>query len=421
MVNGTMTCASWVGRRCNNGLRCWDNEVCDSVGLRAHEGGYCHCSPGHCWSVAKGGCVPEPIHAQEIVAHLMNQSMYEKEAIKTLETAKFLASVAISAKEGYANLNSIIGHVLAIGPGMLISAWTAKLIFAHSTIPAYFCYIFPWIYSPMAWGLYNVYYQIFPDLRLFCGLAILAFWPIIMAGISMMYGLHRQMKTARLMHVVNKLLVFYYVILCVGYFCLLWFAWSYRPEGADYINEKLRGEWSVQHYVGEMLEGSGNETATVEPEPQVQGSGGPYDSIILWLIDSFATFFFTCCAITDGFIVMISEEHNEAWLMHHQADTHRRAACAIDGEELADLSLEKAMQAYGSQVLQEQYDKGFRFTVEEEVIKDWLLLLHDVQVTVQRRGTVTSEAPAQLSQSIGESFDTNSTEARSFSSEQGKV
>ena len=36
--------------------------------------------------------------------------------------------------------------------------------------------------------------------------------------------------------------------------------------------------------------------------------GEQVDAALVWLLDSFGTFFFTCCAVTDAFIVMISQE-----------------------------------------------------------------------------------------------------------------
>merc|ERR1712054_724656 len=54
--------------------------------------------------------------------------------------------------------------------------------------------------------------------------------------------------------------------------------------------------------------------------------------LLLWLIDSFATFFYTCCAVTDFMIIMITQEHNEAWLMHHRGDLHHKRGDAVMGK-----------------------------------------------------------------------------------------
>jgi len=366
------TCEAFVGTRCNSNRRCGENEVCDSVGRedRHHPPGYCHCSPNYCWSAEKNGCVAQHLHAREVVSHLLNESMYEEQVVKAMDTAKVAVSLVISLQEGIANLNAIIGHVLAIGPGMLISAWTAKLIFAHSAIPAYFCYFFPWIYSPMAWALYNVYYQLIPDWRLFTGLLILAGWPMIMTGLTMMYGLHRQMEIPRLMHVVNNLLLYYYMILFLGYGLLIWFAIGYKPEGNDWINERLRGEWSapnwIRYYIG------------------LKQADKDVNFINLWLVDSFATFFLTCNAVTDAFVVVISQEHNEAWLMHHQAlESHKSEVDAAPAVAKAP-TLRETMEEYSVRELRRS--QGQRFAVEEEVIKDWLLLINDVKVQVPKSG-----------------------------------
>jgi hypothetical protein len=348
------------------------------------------------------------------VSHLLDDSLYKKDVIKMLDTGKVVASMLLAIQEGMMNLNAIIGHVLAIGPGMLISAWTAKLIFAHSTIPAYFCYFFPWVYSPMAWALYNIFYQIIPDMRLFTGLAILSFWPIIMAVISLRYGLHRQMRTGTLMHVVNMLLVIYYGMLLVAYACLASFAFSYHPEGDDYINEGMRGKWNIGNWIYERVHsviGEGVNTKQLRKDTNF---------LFLWLMDSFATFFFTCCAVTDAFIVMISQEHNEAWLMHHQ--TVRKANAFGPDESRAldrtfgpeeEEGLDEAMQQYyiGTRLaIAKEGTDGIRFVYEEEVIKDWLLLIHDVQVKVPQESPPTLEKDAATT--INESFGSGPIETQ---------
>merc|ERR1711990_1206630 len=97
---------------------------------------------------------------------------------------------------------------------------------------------------------------------------------------------HRQMRIPRMMVVINKLLVIYYGTLGIGYGFLIWFAFSYSPEGDDYISAYLRDQWSTwqatKYYVANA---DGN-------------------MIVQWLLDSFGTFFFTCVAVTDAFIVM---------------------------------------------------------------------------------------------------------------------
>merc|ERR1719198_1454812 len=114
--------------------------------------------------------------------------------------------------------------------------------------------------------------------------------------------------------------------------------------------------------------------------------------LYLWLTDSFATFFFTCCAVTDAFILLISQEHNAAWLMHHQtsivADSTAPKALASRPSLRKSSSLEDAMQVYESR----QTSRGVQLVYEEEVIKDWLLLINDVKVHVAQRAADDEDA-----------------------------
>merc|ERR1719424_77759 len=197
------------------------------------------------------------------------------------------------------------------------------------------------------------------------------------------------------MHVVNNLLIIYYFTLMVGYGFLIKFAWSFNPKGNDYISEHLRTDWSPAQCVQYLL-------ATTK-----------MNFVYLWAIDAFATFFFTCCAITDAFIVVISTEHNEAWLMHRHAAIKIEAHASLEPDpqpiangswepqrEMAKApSLEDTMMAYEAlhgMAPDSSDNKGVppsqrtEFMSEEEVIKDWLLLIHDVKVKVPKKAASSS-------------------------------
>lgn len=215
----------------------------------------------------------------------------------------------------------------------------------------------------------------------------------------MVYGLHRQMKTGRLMHVVNNLLVIYYAFLAVGYGFLIWFAFSFKPEGENFIHERLRpgGTWSMQTFAAEKWR-------TMEANKEV-------DSVLVWLLDSFGTFFFTCCAVTDAFIVMISQEHNEAWLMHREtlkkqvAREEKRSSLtgspsggpsdllATEGLERQETPMTRRLTLHETLEVINKDIEANQHTVEEDSIKDWLLLINDVKVgkSMKRRSPRASD------------------------------
>eukprot|EP00928_Gymnodinium_smaydae_P053560 TRINITY_DN37523_c0_g1_i1.p1 TRINITY_DN37523_c0_g1~~TRINITY_DN37523_c0_g1_i1.p1 ORF type:complete len:1735 (+),score=261.34 TRINITY_DN37523_c0_g1_i1:149-5353(+) len=299
-------CQRFVGTRCSIHDRCGSYEVCD-LSWRVADGrrGFCQCAPGSCWDSIRRQCVPEMLRAKAFVSNLLSeQTFVEQASNESMAIVKGITSTLLSATSGLKNLNSVMGHVLALGPGLLISAWTAKLIFAHSSVPGYFCYFFPWIYAPMAWGLYSLLYQMVPDVRLFVGLAILSFWSVLLGMLTLYYGLHKPMSVPRMMSVVNNLLVIYYMMLLVGYSFLLWFAFALRPRSDNGI-------------VGQVIK-MFDEDFSISKAMMYALSTVKASYIITWLVDSFAVFFFTCCAATDFFIVMVCREHHEAWRMQQR-------------------------------------------------------------------------------------------------------
>ncbi|CAE7239770.1 PSF2 [Symbiodinium sp. CCMP2456] len=197
------------------------------------------------------------------------------------------------------SLNNILRHVLAIGPGILISAWTAKLIFVQSTIPGYFSYFFTMVYSPAAWVLNNVWHQTADDWRLSLGLAAMAFWTIPVSVVGMKYGLHRPMSVARAMSLVNNLLLLYYFVLFAAVVFIVMFVFSDEPESEAYFSvsaafrRKLRPGKLSKEGEGCFKWGSLAESVRqriISPAAETE---------------SFAVFFITCCAATDAFIMVI--------------------------------------------------------------------------------------------------------------------
>eukprot|EP00439_Symbiodinium_sp_Y106_P084898 s1139_g26.t3 len=290
------TCSEFVGVPCidpatNVQTRCSDNQVCDSNYTAG--GGFCRCADGFCWSYTKQACVDQSEHAREVVSKLLDETLLERHSPKLWATAKEVATVGFCAMEAAESLNNILRHVLAIGPGILISAWTAKLIFVQSTIPGYFSYFFTMVYSPAAWVLNNVWHQTASDWRLSLGLAAMAFWTIPVSVVGMKYGLHRPMSVPRAMSLVNNLLLLYYFVLFAAVVFIVMFVFSDEPETEAYFSvsaafrRKLRPGKLSKTELLYVLTG--------------------------FLTESFAVFFITCCAATDAFIMVIVKEHQAAW------------------------------------------------------------------------------------------------------------
>ncbi|CAE7304064.1 PSF2 [Symbiodinium natans] len=329
------TCSEFVGIPCIDPgksllARCSDNQVCDSNFTAG--GGFCRCADGFCWSYIKQGCVDQSEHARELVSKLLDETMLERHSPKLWATAKEIATAGFCAMEAAESLNNILRHVLAIGPGILISAWTAKLIFVHSTVPGYFSYFFTMVYSPGAWVLNNVFHQTAADWRLSLGLAAMAFWTIPVSLTGMKYGLHRPMSVARAMSLVNNLLLLYYFILFAGVVFIVMFVMGSETEGDEYFS--VRATFRRQLRPGKLSKGQ------------------LFYHILGLLTESFAVFFITCCAATDAFIMVITKEHEAAWSLVTRGSQAQASLPQASAEE-------------------EQY------AIEERVTRDWLLLMKE--------------------------------------------
>eukprot|EP00930_Biecheleria_cincta_P034464 TRINITY_DN23821_c0_g1_i1.p1 TRINITY_DN23821_c0_g1~~TRINITY_DN23821_c0_g1_i1.p1 ORF type:complete len:1565 (+),score=220.37 TRINITY_DN23821_c0_g1_i1:368-4696(+) len=335
------TCSSFVGDICISSAlreRCAENQVCNAS-TDGSSNAYCSCAVGYCWSTIRNGCVEQAVHAQEVVSKLFNDSVLDHHTPRVWETVKGTATVAVTMKESGENLWTVLRHVLAIGPGLLISAWTAKVIFVRSTIPGYFSYFFPWMYSPIAWSLYNVAHQSLADPRLSAAFAILSFWTIPVALVAMKYGLHKPLSVARAMSLSNNLLFFYYFMLLAAVLLIVWFVLAWDPEGNDYVSERLRDDWNPRKLVKDAILSQ--------------------DLSSVW--ENLAIYFLTCGAACDVLIAMIVKEHEQAWLLL------RKSACSEEDPQ------------HRAPLISKTQHEGSCLALEEQVTRDWLLLLNDKQ------------------------------------------
>jgi len=339
-------CPDFIGTVCNFNKPCGERQVCDSIGDESYKPGHCRCADGHCYKDIDNGtysCIPQGYVAKKLVVDLVEHVPKPELALlpKFVVASKVMLSLILSGKEGISNINGMVGHVLALGPGFLLAAWTAKIIFAHSVIPAYFIYFFPWMYVPFAWSIYGVYYQLLPDPILFLGLFGLSFWPIYVAADSIYHGLHRQMTVPEVMTVVNDMLLRYWLCLGVSYGCILWFALKFDLN--NYVALDLKERITFRDVMDYYL------TNVFDPVPLAFG-----------IVESFGIFFITCISVCDMFIEMICKENNEAWSMIRRylqitrgdGDKPRPHACVPRAQD-------------------------DRFVLEMEVIQDWLHLIRD--------------------------------------------
>lgn len=166
-----------------------------------------------------------------------------------------------------------------------------------------------------------------------------------------------------MMTVVNNLLVIYYLMLLVGYSFIGYFIFSRSAVQSDLLGLDFGTPTDMlREYMGTL----------------------PVSYFLTWLIESFATFFFTCCAFADALIVIISAEHGEAWLMQQRAKCRANGSglgedCDIeaddssfDGAMRTAHTSKRTMRAPTMKSIQDE-----RFAVEELVVKDWLQLIRD--------------------------------------------
>lgn len=157
------------------------------------------------------------------------------------------------------------------------------------------------------------------------------------------------------------LLVVYYLNIGFGYGCIIYFVFGYAPKGDDHVSELLADSYSPQKLVFLYV-------ASV-----------PVRTKVYWALASFGTYFYTCCAVTDAFIVAISQESNEAWLMH------RRLGYKHDNsDEITGVTRTMEERAQTRAILRANtfnYNREqSKLQVEERVISDWLMLINDVNL-----------------------------------------
>jgi len=114
-------------------------------------------------------------HLQFGLGHSMNQ-------LRTLEPLVLKAATGLEAafalQSGVKGLKYILPICLAIAPAMLRGAMKVKVVAPQSTIPGMFVLVLPWLFCPIIWGVYHVFYQLVVDVWLLLGLLLISFFPM---------------------------------------------------------------------------------------------------------------------------------------------------------------------------------------------------------------------------------------------------
>merc|ERR1719499_893411 len=63
---------------------------------------------------------------------------------------------------------------LSVAPGMLKGALRMKLLVPQSNMPGMFVLMLPWLYAPVAWCYYSIFFQILGSVLLLLGLIFFA-------------------------------------------------------------------------------------------------------------------------------------------------------------------------------------------------------------------------------------------------------
>jgi len=173
--------------------------------------------------------------------------------------------VGYAAETGICLMLSLQGFLtmfpvaLSIAPGMLKGALRMKLLVPQSSIPGMFVLMLPWMYAPVAWCYYSVFFQIIGGLFLLLGLLLIALHPVLYSVLGMKFGLNEPLTDSGVLQTVRKLnqVVLSVIILGVVFLIL-------------YILLMLRGYASSKDYWGYWGESEAIGEAPIDWSQQVE-------------------------------------------------------------------------------------------------------------------------------------------------------
>lgn len=134
------------------------------------------------------------------------------------------AEASIGVYLGLLSLGSIFPAALSIAPGLMKGALRMKMVVPQSNIPGMFVIILPWLYCPLTWCMYSIFFQLIGNTVLLVALAIMAFSPAIYCILGSYYNLDKPLRDHELAVVIKAMDGWNSTMNYVAYVCLAYFA-----------------------------------------------------------------------------------------------------------------------------------------------------------------------------------------------------
>lgn len=115
-----------------------------------------------------------------------------------------LAEAMISMLLALQSIGTLFPTALSIGPGLLKGAVRMKILVPQSIIPGMFVLVLPWLYCPLSWCMYSLFFQLIGNVPLLLGLIALAFSPVLYFFLGKYYELEKPMSDQRIVIVARK-------------------------------------------------------------------------------------------------------------------------------------------------------------------------------------------------------------------------
>lgn len=177
---------------------------------------------------------------------------------------RYIAEASVAMYLALRNFATLFPAAMSIAPGLLKGALRMKLFIPQSNIPGMFVLILPWLYCPLTWCMYSVFFQLIGNVTLLLGMLVVAFTPLTYFVVGVIYNINHPLSDAEVttaIHVLNKAMI---GMMALGYGLVLLFLhhvvrnYAQRHNYWGYLEDWGGGEamddWGSQQE-SQLLEG----------------------------------------------------------------------------------------------------------------------------------------------------------------------
>lgn len=130
---------------------------------------------------------------------------------------RYIAEASVSMYLALRNFATLFPAAMSIAPGLLKGALRMKLFVPQSNIPGMFVLILPWLYCPLTWCMYSVFFQLIGNVTLLIGMLVTAFTPLAYFAVGMLYHINRPMSDGEVTKAIDRLNKSIILMMAIGY------------------------------------------------------------------------------------------------------------------------------------------------------------------------------------------------------------